>query len=101
MGFPGGLVVESPPANAEVTFSAVQEDLLLPQAADLCVAQLLSPCCRAWEPQLKPADPTACALKQEKRCREACAPQLEKRPHAATRGKPAQQGQHSQKQESK
>ena len=61
-GFPGGSVVKHPPANARDTASIPgpgRPHKL--QSNQDCAPQLLSLCCRVWEPQLL----SPCALQQE------------------------------------
>ena len=68
VGFPGGSVVKNLPANAGDTGSIPDPGRFhTPRSKEACVPQLLSPCSRAWEPQLmKPTHPRAHTLQQEK-----------------------------------
>ena len=85
LGFPGGLVVENPPANAGVMGSTPGlGSSHMVRSNEAGVLQLRSQCSGAREPQLlshpsatTEADtPTACVLQQEKPLQwEAWAPQ--------------------------
>ena len=93
LGFPGGSVVENPPANAGDEFNPWSGKI--PQAEgqiSLCT-QLVSLCSRAWELQLlKPKESPGSAT-GEAIAVKARAPQLEKSPRAT-------KTQHSQKRKS-
>ena len=66
--FPVGPVTKNPPANAgEMGSDPGPGRFRVPRGSSACGLQPLNLCSRAWEPQvLKPAQPGARALQQEK-----------------------------------
>ena len=81
--FPGGSRVKNQPANAgDMGSIPGLRRWHRPRSHEAHVPQLLSPCSRAWEPQLlKPECPRACAQQEKPPQWEARAQQLESSPH--------------------
>ena len=80
--FPGGAVVENPPANAGDTGSSPDPGRShMPRSNEVRAPQLLSLCSRAHEPQLL----SPCATTTEAHKPRACAPQQEKPPQREVR----------------
>ena len=81
-GFPGGAVVNNPPANAGDTGSSPGSGRShMPRSNKAHAPQLLSLCSSACEPQLL----SPCATTTEARTPRACASQQEKPPQWETR----------------